>query len=86
MREHRHECTESISALPRPRLEIQDGDISELLPERLPNLVPGRTLVAAGRYGKAGEVSGLVAYLASDEAAYVTGQNIRIDGGLTRGV
>jgi NAD(P)-dependent dehydrogenase (short-subunit alcohol dehydrogenase family) len=39
-----------------------------------------------GRYGKAEEVSGLVSYLASDAAAYITGQNIRIDGGLTRSV
>jgi NAD(P)-dependent dehydrogenase (short-subunit alcohol dehydrogenase family) len=30
------------------------------------------------------EVSSLIAYLASDEAAYITGQNFRIDGGLTR--
>lgn len=36
------------------------------------------------RYGRMHEVSALVAYLASDAAAYVTGQNIRIDGGLTR--
>jgi len=28
----------------------------------------------------------LIAYLASDDAAYTTGQNIRIDGGLTRSV
>ncbi len=41
-------------ALPRPRLEIEGGDITQLLPERLPNLVPGRTLVATGRYGRAG--------------------------------
>jgi NAD(P)-dependent dehydrogenase (short-subunit alcohol dehydrogenase family) len=36
------------------------------------------------RYGRTEEVSALVAYLVSDAAAYVTGQNIRIDGGLTR--
>jgi NAD(P)-dependent dehydrogenase (short-subunit alcohol dehydrogenase family) len=64
---------------------------------RMNNILPGfidslpateerRARIPMGRYGKAGEVSGLVAYLASDEAAYVTGQNIRIDGGLTRSV
>lgn len=42
--------------------------------------------IPMGRYGRADEVSGLVSYLASDQAAYVTGQNIRIDGGLTRSV
>jgi NAD(P)-dependent dehydrogenase (short-subunit alcohol dehydrogenase family) len=36
------------------------------------------------RYGRTEEVSALIVYLASDAAAYVTGQNIRIDGGLTR--
>jgi NAD(P)-dependent dehydrogenase (short-subunit alcohol dehydrogenase family) len=38
------------------------------------------------RYGKVAEVAALVAYLVSDAAAYVTGQNIRIDGGITRSV
>ena len=54
--------------------------------DSLPETEDRRARIPMGRYGKAGEVSGLVAYLASDEAAYVTGQNIRIDGGLTRGV
>jgi 3-oxoacyl-[acyl-carrier protein] reductase len=38
-------------------------------------------LIATGRYGRGDEIGGLVAYLASDEAAYVTGANLRIDGG-----
>ncbi|MFW8593937.1 SDR family oxidoreductase [Cribrihabitans neustonicus] len=38
------------------------------------------------RCGTAREVSALVACLASDAAAYTTGQNIRFDGGLTRSV
>jgi NAD(P)-dependent dehydrogenase (short-subunit alcohol dehydrogenase family) len=42
--------------------------------------------IPMGRYGKAGEVSSLIAYLVSDDAAYMTGQNLRIDGGLTRSV
>lgn len=42
--------------------------------------------IPMGRYGRSDEVSSLVSYLASDAAAYVTGQNIRIDGGLTRSV
>ena len=54
--------------------------------DSLPETEDRRARIPMGRYGKAGEVSGLVAYLASDEAAYVTGQNIRIDGGLTRSV
>ncbi len=42
--------------------------------------------VPLGRMGRAEEVSALISYLASPEAAYVTGQNIRIDGGETRSV
>ena len=39
-----------------------------------------------GRYGTESEVSSLIGWLASEGGAYVTGQNWRIDGGLTRGV
>jgi len=42
--------------------------------------------IPMGRYGAQAEVSAMVSYLASDAAAYVTGQNWRIDGGLTRSV
>jgi acetoacetyl-CoA reductase len=37
--------------------------------------------IPIGRLGKPEEVAGLVAYLASDEAAFVTGANIAINGG-----
>ncbi len=42
--------------------------------------------IPMGRYGKVQEVAELIAFLASDSAAYITGQNIRIDGGMTRSV
>jgi meso-butanediol dehydrogenase/(S,S)-butanediol dehydrogenase/diacetyl reductase len=34
------------------------------------------------RVGKAEDVAGLVTFLASDDAAYITGQTINVDGGL----
>lgn len=37
--------------------------------------------IPTGRLGKPEEVAGLVAYLASDEAAFLTGANIAINGG-----
>jgi 3-oxoacyl-[acyl-carrier protein] reductase len=40
------------------------------------------TTVPLGRTGTAREVAAAIAYLASDEAAYVTGQTLRVNGGL----
>lgn len=54
--------------------------------DSLPETEDRRARIPMGRYGHAEEVSALISYLASDPAAYVTGQNIRIDGGLTRSV
>jgi NAD(P)-dependent dehydrogenase (short-subunit alcohol dehydrogenase family) len=39
-----------------------------------------------GRYGTVDEVADLICFLASDRASYITGQNIRVDGGITRSV
>ncbi|TPQ39729.1 3-oxoacyl-ACP reductase [Bradyrhizobium guangdongense] len=64
---------------------------------RMNNVLPGwidslpateerRASVPMGRYGKVEEIAATVAFLASDGAAYITGQNIRVDGGLTRSI
>ncbi len=39
--------------------------------------------VPLGRYGAAGELNPVAILLASDEASYITGQNIKVDGGYT---
>lgn len=62
---------------------------------RMNNVLPGfidslpekahiREQIPMKRYGRVQEIGALVAHLASDDAAYITGQNIRVDGGLTR--
>ena len=38
------------------------------------------------RYGKVEEIAETVAFLLSDGAGYITGQNLRVDGGITRSV
>lgn len=54
--------------------------------DSLPETAERRARIPLGRYGSEAEVASLIAWLASDEGAYVTGQNWRIDGGLTRHV
>ncbi|PZA13881.1 3-oxoacyl-ACP reductase [Rhodopseudomonas palustris] len=64
---------------------------------RMNNVLPGwidslpatdqrRDSVPMQRYGTSAEIAATIAFLASDGAAYITGQNIRVDGGLTRAV
>lgn len=50
-----------------------DGDFAESL----------LGLMASDRYGKAEEVAGFVSYLSGQEAAYITGASLTIDGGFS---
>ena len=79
----------SFSKLFADKFAPENVRMNNILPgfiDSLPETEDRRARIPMGRYGKAGEVSALIAYLASEDAAYVTGQNIRIDGGLTHAV
>jgi NAD(P)-dependent dehydrogenase (short-subunit alcohol dehydrogenase family) len=41
--------------------------------------------IPAGRYGTADDIAKVVLFLASDDAEYMTGEDVIIDGGLTLG-
>lgn len=64
---------------------------------RMNNLLPGfidslpenatfKARIPMKRYGKVAEIAKTAAFLLSDDAGYITGQNIRVDGGITRSV
>jgi NAD(P)-dependent dehydrogenase (short-subunit alcohol dehydrogenase family) len=64
---------------------------------RMNNVLPGwidslpatderRAGVPLQRYGTSEEIAATIAFLVSDGAAYITGQSLRVDGGLTRSV
>ena len=64
---------------------------------RMNNILPGfidslpeneefKIRIPLKRYGKTSEISEVVSFLASDGAGYITGQNIRVDGGITKSV
>ncbi len=64
---------------------------------RMNNILPGfidslpereqfRARIPMERYGTVAEIAATAAFLVSDEAGYITGQSIRVDGGITRSV
>ena len=54
--------------------------------DSLPEKEDRRARIPLQRYGRVEEIARTVAFLAGEGAGYITGQNIRVDGGLTRHV
>lgn len=54
--------------------------------DSLPEKEASRARIPMGRYGRTEEIADTIAFLVSDGAGYITGQNIRVDGGITRSV
>lgn len=58
-----------------------DTEMTGALPEAVREAAQG--LIAMGRFGSADDIASAVAFLASDDASYITGQVIAVDGGMT---
>lgn len=54
--------------------------------DSLPATDERRQRVPMQRYGTSEEIAGTIAFLLSADAGYITGQNIRVDGGITRSI
>ena len=54
--------------------------------DSLPELDERRQGVPMGRYGTSEEIAATISFLVSDGAGYITGQSLKVDGGLMRSV
>ena len=56
-------------------------DMTDILPDKIKEGV--KQMTALGRMGQPEEIAAAIAFLASDEASYITGQVLTVDGGMT---
>ena len=53
---------------------------TEVLPEKIKEASAAQ--IPLGKFGKAEDVANAVAFLASEDAGYITGQVLHVDGGM----
>jgi 3-oxoacyl-[acyl-carrier protein] reductase len=71
-------ATDRVGSLDRSAAEREDLSVAEVEAR-------SRASIPAGRYGRPEEFAAAVAFLCSDRASYVTGEQLRCDGGLVAG-
>ena len=79
----------SFTKLYADRYAADNIRMNNILPgfiDSLPEKEEFKTRIPLKRYGMTREISEVVCFLASDGAGYITGQNIRVDGGITKSV
>lgn len=79
----------SFAKLFADRYAADNVRMNNILPgfiDSLPETGERRQRIPMERYGRSEEIAATVAFLASEGAGYITGQNLRVDGGITRSV
>jgi 3-oxoacyl-[acyl-carrier protein] reductase len=71
--------TERVQFLDRAKAEREGKTVEQVTVESIES-------IPAGRYGEPREYAAAVAFLASVQAAYITGSIVRVDGGLIAGI
>lgn len=72
-------ATSRISFLDEQKAKREGRSVQQVIAESTAS-------IPVGRYGHPEEYGGVVAFLASQQAAYVTGSVVRVDGGLIASV
>ena len=71
-------ATDRVASLDRGRAEREGADVADVEAR-------SRATIPVGRYGRPEEFGAVAAFLCSDQASYVTGEQVRCDGGLVGG-